>query len=130
MKALENRTLDSKREMDILDALDEIRTRNARNERVDADALVAKAIFNTVDGDKVKRVADDEPELSQLLSESAKSFVIPKFNSTSSADKNKVVENSTKRKNVGSELGIMIKKKKTNNNSLLVDYGSSDSEDS
>ena len=86
MKALENRTLDSKREMDILDALDEIRTRNARNERVDADSLlgkiivenalsreeekrmqeeederVAKAIFQNVDGDNVRRILDDEP---------------------------------------------------------------------
>ncbi|KAH8120688.1 DUF572-domain-containing protein [Phellopilus nigrolimitatus] len=34
MKALENRTLDSKREMDVLDALQDIRARNARNERV------------------------------------------------------------------------------------------------
>ncbi|TPX37781.1 hypothetical protein SeLEV6574_g07876 [Synchytrium endobioticum] len=42
MKALENRTVDSKREMDILDALDEIQTRNARNERVDADAVLER----------------------------------------------------------------------------------------
>ncbi|KAI0003305.1 CWC16 protein [Russula compacta] len=34
MKALENRTIDSKREMDVLDALHDIRARNARNERV------------------------------------------------------------------------------------------------
>jgi Saf4/Yju2 protein len=34
MKALENRTTDSKREMDILDALQDIRSRNARNERI------------------------------------------------------------------------------------------------
>lgn len=34
MKALENRTTDSKREMDVLDALQDIRARNARNERV------------------------------------------------------------------------------------------------
>ncbi|QRW27336.1 coiled-coil domain-containing protein [Rhizoctonia solani] len=33
MKALENRTVDSKREMDILDALQDIRARNARNEK-------------------------------------------------------------------------------------------------
>lgn len=39
MKALENRTVDSKREMDILDALQDIRARNARNEKVDDRAI-------------------------------------------------------------------------------------------
>ena len=34
MKALENRTIDSKHEMDILDTLHDIWTRNAENERV------------------------------------------------------------------------------------------------
>ncbi|KAI0637318.1 CWC16 protein [Trametes polyzona] len=38
MKALENRTVDSKREMDILDALQDIRARNARNERIGQSA--------------------------------------------------------------------------------------------
>lgn len=42
MKKLENRTVDSKREIDILDALDEIRTKNARSERVDADDVLEK----------------------------------------------------------------------------------------
>ncbi|KAG5186032.1 CWC16 protein [Tribonema minus] len=40
MKALENRTLDSKIEMDILDALDEIRAVNKRHERVDTAAIL------------------------------------------------------------------------------------------
>ncbi|KAJ3197402.1 hypothetical protein HK101_003828 [Irineochytrium annulatum] len=85
MKALENRTLDSKREMDILDALDEIRTKNAMSERVGADALldriltskqskaeaamrrqeeedeaVARAMFKSADGDQVRRLMDGE----------------------------------------------------------------------
>ncbi|EIM21653.1 DUF572-domain-containing protein, partial [Wallemia mellicola CBS 633.66] len=34
MKQLEQRTLESKREMEIMDALSDIRTRNAKNERV------------------------------------------------------------------------------------------------
>lgn len=40
MKALENRTLDSKREMDILDALDEIKSINQRHAKVDTDKLL------------------------------------------------------------------------------------------
>ncbi|KAE9029036.1 hypothetical protein PR003_g10452 [Phytophthora rubi] len=40
MKALENRTLDSKREMDILDALDEIKAINQRHAKVDTDKLL------------------------------------------------------------------------------------------
>jgi len=40
MKALENRTLDSKLEMDVLDALDEIKSINQRHERVDTDLLL------------------------------------------------------------------------------------------
>ncbi len=39
MKALEKRTLESKREMEVADALQDIRTRNARNARVDLDAV-------------------------------------------------------------------------------------------
>jgi hypothetical protein len=41
MKALENRTLDSKIEMDVLDALDEIKAINQRHERVDTNKVLA-----------------------------------------------------------------------------------------
>jgi len=40
MKALENKTIDSKVELDILDALDEIKAINQRHERVDTNALL------------------------------------------------------------------------------------------
>eukprot|EP00617_Octactis_speculum_P004193 CAMPEP_0185788070 /NCGR_PEP_ID=MMETSP1174-20130828/144138_1 /TAXON_ID=35687 /ORGANISM="Dictyocha speculum, Strain CCMP1381" /LENGTH=52 /DNA_ID=CAMNT_0028481555 /DNA_START=21 /DNA_END=176 /DNA_ORIENTATION=- len=40
MKALENRTIDSKKEMDILDALDELKAINQRKERVDTEAVL------------------------------------------------------------------------------------------
>ena len=42
MEKLETKTLDSRREMQIADALDEIRTRNARNERVDEDDVMGR----------------------------------------------------------------------------------------
>jgi len=41
MKALENRTLESKREMDIMAALDEMRTLNSRHSKVRAAAAAA-----------------------------------------------------------------------------------------
>ena len=40
-QALENRTLDSKREMDIMNALDEMKSLKARQERVDGAALLS-----------------------------------------------------------------------------------------
>jgi len=101
MKALENRTQDSKREMEIMDALDEIRTRNAVNERVDADIILnklagseeelanrrqqledeederlAKAVFKDVDGESVKRLRDDAEGPEEL---SAAQIAMSKF---------------------------------------------------
>jgi hypothetical protein len=40
MKSLENRTMDSKIEMDMLDALDEMKSINQRHERVDTNAVI------------------------------------------------------------------------------------------
>jgi len=40
MRALENRTLDSKIEMDIIEALDEIKSLNARNATITSDTLL------------------------------------------------------------------------------------------
>ncbi|KAI0075809.1 DUF572-domain-containing protein [Panus rudis PR-1116 ss-1] len=67
MKALENRTVDSKREMDILDALQDIRARNARNERlaqsqsVDLMARIGVEEVQTEE-DLEKKKADEEDE--------------------------------------------------------------------
>lgn len=65
MKVLENRTVDSKREMDILDALQDIRARNARNERVgqsvDLLATSSKEEMET-EQDIQKRLQDEEDE--------------------------------------------------------------------
>ena len=51
MKALENRTLDSKREMDIMAALDELQTLNKRQARVDTDAALAALQRSADDGE-------------------------------------------------------------------------------
>jgi hypothetical protein len=65
MKALENRTVDARREMDILDALQDIRARNARNERVghsvDLDARIRVEDLETEE-DQRRREEDEEDE--------------------------------------------------------------------
>lgn len=74
MKQLEERTLDSRREMEIMDALQDIRTRNARLERVDADAVLAKlhdrpngpsgslASSSAIEGQEQAQAAEEEDE--------------------------------------------------------------------
>ena len=85
MENLETKVVDAKREMEIADALDEIRTRNARNERAgnkgDAadlakraeeekdmerkrieqeDEEAARRAFTSEDGDKIRKLSDEE----------------------------------------------------------------------
>ena len=65
MKALENRQVDSKREMEILDALQDIRERNARNERMGrSDDLVARLGMEEIkeEEDEKRRLEDEEDE--------------------------------------------------------------------
>ncbi|EKM55818.1 uncharacterized protein PHACADRAFT_256706 [Phanerochaete carnosa HHB-10118-sp] len=73
MKALENRTIDSKREMDILDALQDIRARNARNERVGQsvdllDRIHAEEMETEEDVEKKKAEEEDEALVRQVFS--------------------------------------------------------------
>ena len=70
MKVLENKTVDSKREMDILDALQDIRARNARNERVGlSEDLVARIGLDdedeTEDDAERKRLEEEDEILVQ-----------------------------------------------------------------
>lgn len=63
MKALENRTMDSKREMEILDALDEIRLRNARNERVDANVALERLAMSSVEAQaRLQKMQEEDDE--------------------------------------------------------------------
>lgn len=65
MKVLENKTIDSKREMDILDALQDIRARNARNERVgQSDDLLSRLALEEVETEEeaLQRKLEEEDE--------------------------------------------------------------------
>ena len=63
MKELEQKTLDAKTEMQIADALDDVRTRNAQRERADADGAlseVAAAVQKDDEAERVEREIEEE----------------------------------------------------------------------
>jgi hypothetical protein len=60
MVELETKTLDAKREMAVADALDEIRTRNARNERIGKDGGEVTVSRATIDEEKERQEREDE----------------------------------------------------------------------
>jgi hypothetical protein len=73
MKALENRTVDSKREMDVLDALHDIRARNARNERVGkSEDIIARIgredVISPEDEQRRKEEEEDERLVREVFS--------------------------------------------------------------
>lgn len=137
MAKLETKTLDSKREMMIADALDEIRTRNARNERADAgevlenllvlkdpdslererqekeDEEAAKRAFTTDDGEWVRRIVDDAAVEDLVVGSSSKAAVV----AADSAHKEGDIEvpsfkRVVKRKRIQPPLGLIKKKPK------------------
>jgi Saf4/Yju2 protein len=73
MKALENRTVDSKREMDVLDALHDIRARNARNKRMrqweDLIACIGReAVVSPEDEQRRREEEEDEKLVREVFS--------------------------------------------------------------
>ncbi|RDL36369.1 putative cell cycle control protein cwf16 [Venustampulla echinocandica] len=60
MQELETKTLDAKREMAVADALDEIRTRNARNERVGKDGLEVTVVRESIDEERQRQEQEDD----------------------------------------------------------------------
>ncbi|KAI0340221.1 DUF572-domain-containing protein [Trametopsis cervina] len=106
MKALENRTVDSKREMDILDALQDIRARNARNERVGQSVdLVARINVEEIETeeDRQRKLEEEEDEklVRQVFSKVSMPVAGPSGSSTADVQEEKVV--TVKRKADGDE---------------------------
>ena len=71
MKALENRTKESKREMDIMAALDEMRSLNARNAKVSLDDALG-AIHGKVDAERRRAEEAEEAQAKAVFAEAQK----------------------------------------------------------
>lgn len=65
MKALENKTYDSKREMDIMEGLDELRMANARLELIDTDSVYVQ-VSSKVDEQALKRKLEEEEDEEEI----------------------------------------------------------------
>ena len=63
MKALENRTMDSKIEMDVLDALDEIKAINQRHERINTNKLLNSLIDKNNKNEEISKKIIEIKEL-------------------------------------------------------------------
>lgn len=62
MEELEAKTIDAKRDMAVADALDEIRTRNARMERANHDGMLGDANLTRPDDDLRRREEEEDEE--------------------------------------------------------------------
>lgn len=99
MKVLENRTTDSKREMDILDALQDIRARNARNERMGHSVdLLARIEIEELENEEEKERKRLEDEDEKMVREVFSKVTVPASSTLDSTGTPTVVTVTVKRK--------------------------------
>ncbi|OLL22883.1 Pre-mRNA-splicing factor cwf16 [Neolecta irregularis DAH-3] len=112
MTKLENKTTNTKREMEIMDALDDIRTRNARNERIGVEGAVRHLESETqrsaieTEEDRLNR--QDAEIAKTVFDKTIKTTITPTPAKSSIASFKK--PKAKKPKQNGVALGIVLKK--------------------
>ena len=119
MRALENRTNDSRREIEVMEALDEIRTTNARHEKIDLDEL-QKTLRKTSEEDRQEYLKKKKEQEQDEAIMKAKLSSVTRIEENSLEIKIKD-EKTPKPKTRNLDLGIVLKPK-----TCLVDYEDSD----
>ncbi|KAI8060434.1 CWC16 protein [Gongronella butleri] len=136
MASLESRTLESRREMEIMDALDEIRTNSSRAERVSIDDVLerlsaearaavqekldkeeealqaeAEAVFKSADGETVRKMGNDEAMPADAISLVRQQQEEKQQKSLFAKQDTTTATTATKRKAEGNKFGVVVKKK-------------------
>ena len=124
MKFLEHKTYDSKKEMDMLDCLDEIKHMNKRKEQITHDQLL-KAAFkieekqennNSEDDDKIINEIFKSRKIKRLVEEKEEEEALPQITTTDSDESTRAlnINNSNKNSNNGTNPNTAPLKKALN----------------
>jgi hypothetical protein len=127
MKSLEHRTYDSKREMDILDALDQVKNLNRRQAMINYDELIEKAV-KEVDREVEEPITEDlEKEIKEKFIKN-KSKRIEDYNNITSHDNENNISISTQFTQANNTHQLLGNKSKRFSDILNIAENESDSE--
>ncbi|KAH8805979.1 CWC16 protein [Xylogone sp. PMI_703] len=115
MQELETKTLEAKTEMAVADALDEIRTRNARNERVGKDGLEVTVAREAIDAERERQEKEDEEAARRAFMkkyEAMEDIILEEDEDTGEAGPSKVVTKEPASEPPAPSFKRIVKKKK------------------